>query len=441
MNEIDGILSEIKQNIRGTYRAIYHSSKFSAKILKDMFDAASKGKISKASVTEYENFLNHNEGRVRNASIPVREDRAELVKQLFDKELELESATKPKEIRQLKMELSAIRSSIPELKELDQREIEYYLFPKVKGDTNRIQISVAEKDLSKFYDWLQEHLETNLSSDDLTMSEFSVFTDNQYQFYKLPFEGEELESLVDEMRSFKLNPHLLQDLKEGDYEGWLAIPDADSGRTLSFLKAKGISYTKSNKQEYFRTSERNENEVLTEMLAADPGVEYTASSNSNYVAGLETDDSHNYAMYLTNENCERITIPGDYVKEGFAFSTMQEEYGPNGYFAVRRPETYGEDSQVILFDRNRVFQSNDKKDYDVFVYKNEAVPVIAPGEQPEQATLTRLAALEVSRQFEEAKKAAEKIDEMAKEAMERASGLMKDTAKDIIQDLSEQISL
>lgn len=441
MNEIDGILSEVKQNMRGTYRAIYHSGKFSLNLIKKMRDAAARGKISKSSVSEYEEFLSRNKGRVRNASIPVREDRAALIKQLFDKELELENATNPKEIRQLTAELAAIRNSIPELNELNQRNIEYYLFPKVKGDTARIQISIAEKDLSKFYDWLQEHLETNLSSDDLTMSEFLVFTDNQYQFYKLPFEGEELEGLVEEMRSFKLNPHLLQDLKEGDYEGWLAIPDADSGRTLSFLKAKGISYAKGSKNEYFRTSERSDDEVLTEMLVAEPETEYAASSNIDYVTSLEADDSHNYAMYLTNENCERITIPADYLKEGFAFDTMQEEYGSNGYFAVRRPETYGEDSEVILFDRNRVFLSNDKKNYDVFVYKNEAVPVITPGDQAEQAAFSRLAALEVYRQFEEAKKAAEKIDEMAKEAIEKASDLMKDTAKGILEDLSEQINL
>lgn len=441
MREIDGVLSEVKQSVRGSIRAIYRSSRFSARLLKKMMELRAKGRISQQSLTEYEEFLNRNHGRVRNASIPVREERADLIKQMFDKELALENATDRKEQARLKAELNAIKESIPELRELKKREIDFYLFPKVKGDTDRIQIAVAEKDLSKFYEWLQEHLVTNLSSD-LSMAEFSVFTDNQYQFYKVPFEGAELEELVEEMKSFKLNPFLLKDLKEGDYEGWLAIPDADSGRTLSYLKAKGIRYQKGSKSEYLQSSERSEDEVLKEILDNEPEAGFVPE-NTEYLSGLENDESHNYAMCVTNDNCMRITFPEDYVKEGFAFDAMQEEYGPNGFFAVRRPETYGPESEVLLFDRSRVFRSDDGANYEVFVYKNEGIPVVKPEGHAEHASCSYLAAVEVAEQYQKALDSAEQVNALANEAIEKtmAKAAEAEIANAVLEEAAGQIML
>ena len=86
MNEIDGIINELKQNIRGTYRAIYQGSRLSLKLFKYLHILSDQGKVSGRSVAEYETFLDRNQGKTRNVSIPVRKDRADLVKQLFDKE-------------------------------------------------------------------------------------------------------------------------------------------------------------------------------------------------------------------------------------------------------------------------------------------------------------------------------------------------------------------
>lgn len=443
MNEIDGIINELKQNIRGTYRAIYQGSRLSLKLFKYLHILSDQGKVSGRSVAEYETFLDRNQGKTRNVSIPVRKDRADLVKQLFDKELELEKATKRKDLRRIENEIQQIRSQIPELQELDRRRIDYYLVPKIDGEVERIQLAVAEKDLAKFNEWFAEHLQSNLSSPDLTMDEFQVFTDQQYEFYKIPFEGDRYKQIIEEMKSFKIGAFALQDLKEGDFESWVAIPDTDARRALSYLKAKGIHYQNASKNEYLATAERSDEEVIQELLsgAAETDLQIKPEPENSYAAALESDTSHSYAMYITNDNCQVITVSKEYAISGFPFDAMQEEYGPQGYLALRMPETYGDESQIVLFDRNRVFQTTDGKDYEICVYKNEGIRVIDPMQRDEKGEMRIVAAPKIASRYQEAFESQQRVEELVKAELEKASEKIAESVQNITQELTEGIHL
>ena len=443
MNEVDGIINELKQNIRGSYRAIYQGSKLSLKLFKKLHVLSEQGKVSGKSVAEYDSFLDRNHGKTRNVSIPVRKDRADLVKQLFDKELELEKATKHRDIRRIENEIRQIRSQIPELQELDRRGIDYYLIPKIDGEVERIQLSIAEKDLAKFNEWFAEHLQTNLSSPDLTMDEFQVFTDQQYEFYKIPFEGDRYNQIIEEMKAFKISAFALQDLKEGDFESWVAIPDTDARRALSYLKAKGIHYQNASKNEYLATAERSDEEIIQELLS---GAEETAfymdsETEEAYIAALESDTSYNYAVSMTNDNCQVITVSKEYAASGFPFDAMQEEYGPKGLFALRMPGTYGDESQIILFDRNRVYHTTDGKDYEICVYKNEGIRVIDPSQKEEKEAMRIVAAPKIVNSYEEAFEAQQRVEELVQAEIEKASEKIAESVQSITQELTEGISL
>lgn len=443
MNEIDGIINEIKQNIRGSYKAIYHGSRLSLKLYKSLHVLSGQGKVSGKSVAEYESFLDRNQGKTRNVSIPVRKDRADLVKQLFDKELELEKASKRKDINRIQNEIRQIRAEIPELQELDRRGIDYYLIPKIDGEVERIQLAIAEKDLAKFNEWFAEHLQTNLSSPDLTMDEFQVFTDQQYEFYKIPFEGDRYKQLIEEMKSFRIGAFALQDLKEGDFESWIAIPDTDARRALSYLKAKGISYQNGSKNEYLATAQRSDEETIVELLSGETETEFYMEPEIEdaYAAALESDTSYNYAMNMTNENCQVITVSKEYAVTGLPFDTMQEEYGPKGYFALRMPETYGDDSQIILFDRNRVFQTSDNQEYKIFVYKNEGIRVIDPSKDKEKDAMRIVAAPKIVDCYQEAFEAQQRVEELVQAEIEKASEKIAESVQEITKDIAKDITL
>lgn len=390
--EQDREINQVLMNIRGTTGSVISASLFSARItfqlLVFLMRLAKKGLVAAGFCDNFKKFMKDTEGKYTVYNIPVTADRAEKMKQMNGLELKLQNARNPKEKAELRREIKKLQEEIPELEQMQKLGIHHCMLPKLNGSEQTIQIAVAKESDQMFRNWFLNHLTTGLSGGEKSMEDINVFTEGNYTIFNMPFEGEELKTALEDFDVLGMNYACLPDLKVGDGNSQIAVPNADRGKLETWFtmwrdkqlregKEPGEMYAM-DQESYLATGSMEEKNYVAsaDQEYRDANAEFEAQAKEvPWSAVLQKENSEEYVRLLQDKNFEKITINRETLVENLAVSAKMEEMKRRGYFISRVPGTYNEMQETLILHVDQVFAADDGRTYLAFLPKNKEVMV------------------------------------------------------------------
>ncbi len=384
--EVDQILMNIRNTSGSIVSVSVISARLSLQLMIFLLRLAKKGFVAAGLADQFKNFVAKTEGNYTVYNIPLSADRIENLKQINELELKLQDTTNLVTKAKLRNEIKQLWKEIPELEQIEKLGINYCVLPKLNGSEQTIQVAVDKKNDQMFKNWFLNHLTSELSGGEKSMEELKVFTEGNYTIFNLPFEGEELEMALSDFKVLDMNYAIMPDLKVGDGNSQIAIPNADRGKLETWFtmwKDKQLREGKApeeigemyamNQESYMETASMEAGEYVAgaEQEYKDANAEFEAQSKDvPWEAKLQKENSEEYVRLLQDQNYERISINKETLVENIEKSAKAEEMKRNGYFISRIPGTYDENQQTLILPTDKVFTTDSGKTYVAFLPKN-----------------------------------------------------------------------
>lgn len=387
--EVDQVLMNVRNSAGSMISISLISARISYQLLVFLMRLAKKGMVAAGFADQFKNFTEKTEGNYTVYNIPLSANRIQNLKEINELELKVQNTNNPVVKSKLRNEIKQLRKEIPELEQIEKLGINHCVLPKLNGSEQTIQIAVDKKNDQMFKNWFLNHLTAELSGGKKSMEELKVFTEGNYTIFNLPFEGEEMESALSDFNILDMNYAIMPDLKVGDGNSQIAIPNADRGKIETWFtmwrdkqlregKEPGEMYAM-NQESYMETGNMEAGEYVAgaEQQYKDANAEFEAQSKEvPWAASMQKENSEEYVRLLKNQNYEKITINEETLVNNMEKSTKAEEMERNGYFISRVPGTYKENQQTLILPKDKVFTTDNEKTYVAFLPKNQKSMIV-----------------------------------------------------------------
>lgn len=427
--EEDREVDKILMNIRGTTGDIITASVLSAritfKVLVFLMRMAKKGLVAAGFVDGFKEFTKQTEGNFSVYNIPLTADKAEKMVQLNELELAMENEKNPLKKRSLQMEIKNLQKELPELEQLNKLGINCCVLPKLNGSTQTIQIAVAKESDQMFKNWFINHLTSSLAGGEKQLEDIKVFTEGNYSIFNLPFEGEEFKAACKDFDILGMNYSILPDLKIGDDNSQIVIPNADRSKLEMWFKMwkekqiadgrePGELYTME-QESYLNTATMNQYDYATQTdekyQAANEEFE-KQEEVTPWTADLAKENSEEYVRYASNPEYEKITINKETLVDNMVQSrTEASQMLGKGYFISRIPGTYGKNQETLILPAECVFKTDGEKTFIAFIPKSWTTKVATPDGHVEERSFDK-----VYEPYDQVKRGFKKVEDIQKKA-------------------------
>ena len=392
--ENDREASQVLMNVRNASGSIISASLMSTRLTLMLgiylMRLAKKGLIAAGLADAFKDFSKNAEGKFTVYNIPLSAEKAEKITKLNELELKLQNATKTKEKMDLRNEMKKLRSEIPELEQLKKLGISHCVLPKLNGSNQTIQLAVATKHDQLFKNWFLNHLTTNLSGGEKGMEDLKVFTEGNVSIFNLPFEGDDLKTALSDFNTLGINYNVLPDLKIGDGNSQIAIPNADRSKLEMWFKMWRDQQIRAGKdpsevgefyemtqESYANTSSVSQEDYVSnsEQKYQDANAEFEAKSTEVpwQTGGMQKENSEEFVRLMQDNTYEKITINKETLVKDLKASEKAKEMQKNGYFISRVPGTYGDREMTLILPENQVFRTDNDKTYIAFLPRNQSI--------------------------------------------------------------------
>lgn len=382
--EVDQVLMNVRSSTKEVISISLISARITFKLLVFLMRLAKKGLLAAGMVDGFKAFTVKTNGNYTVYNIPLTKERVEKLKQIGELELKLENTKNPITKAGIRNEIKKLQEEIPELEQLQKLGIEHCVLPKLNGSEQTIQVAVAKKDDQMFKNWFLNHLTQGLSGGEKNMEEIKVFTEGNYTIFNMPFEGEELQAALSDFDILGMNYALLPDLKVGDGNSQIVVPNADRGKLETWFtmwkdkqlregKEVGEMYAM-DQESYMATSSMEAGEYVAgaDQKYQEANAEFEAQSKEvPWTAALQKENSEEYVRLLQDKNYEKITINKETLVDSMVEPQKAEEMRRNGYFISRIPGTWEDKQQTLVLPVEQVFTTDDGKTYLAFLPKNK----------------------------------------------------------------------
>ena len=382
--DIDQVLMSIRNSSGTIMEVALFSANMSFRLLIYLMRLVKKGLVAASLGDRFKAFTKETGGKFTVYNIPISAERADKISRLNSIELKLQKERNPWKKRKLKRELKKLQGGLPELTQLKKLNIRHCVLPKLNGSMQTVQIAVSNRHDQMFKNWFLNHLTTGLSGGAKKMEDIRVFTEGNMSIYNLPFEGEEFEAALSDFEVLGMNYSVLPDLKVGDGNRQIAVPNADRSKLEAWFKMWKEKQLKEGK-------EVGELYTMDEDSYADTGCvetdEYIEGSEPEYKAAdaefeenseempwsgkLKMENSEEYMRYLQNDNYERITI----AQESFRFRIQRFFYAYMPYTEKYNSVDGQKEKSTLILSSECVFQTKEGKTYVAFIPKNKKIMV------------------------------------------------------------------
>lgn len=429
--EVDKILMNVRGTTGGIITASILSARITFKVLVFLLRMAKKGLVATGFADGFKKFTKQTEGNFSVYNIPLTADKAEKMVQLNELEIALENEKNPLKKRSLQMEIKNLQKELPELEQLNKLGINCCVLPKLNGSTQTIQIAVAKESDQMFKNWFLNHLTSSLTGGERQLEDIKVFTEGNYSIFNLPFEGEEFEAACKDFDILGMNYSVLPDLKIGDNNSQIVVPNADRSKLEMWFKMwkekkvgegsePGEMYTME-QESYLNTSTMSQYDYATQTdekyRAANEEFE-KQEKELPWTASLAKENSEEFVRYESNPEYEKITINKETLVDNMAQSQKEAQQMLNeGYFISRVPGTYGENQETLILPAECVFKTDEEKTFVAFIPKNKTTKVVAANGKVEERSFAS-----VYKPYDQVKRGFKMVEDIQKKApMQKAA--------------------
>lgn len=141
--DLEYTFMDIQRYSGGITHLLMASMQLQMKLLVFLYRMARKGLVSLKFATNYEKFLERSGGEHTIYNIPLSSRSAEKLKDNIDKitdlEAELENTKNPAHKTQIRKEIEKIKEDMPEIKQLQELNIDHCVLPKLNGLDNTMR--------------------------------------------------------------------------------------------------------------------------------------------------------------------------------------------------------------------------------------------------------------------------------------------------------------
>lgn len=429
--EVDKILMNVRGTTGGIITASILSARITFKVLVFLLRMAKKGLVATGFADGFKEFTKQTEGNFSVYNIPLTADKAEKMVQLNELEIVLENEKNPLKKRSLQMEIKNLQKELPELEQLNKLGINCCVLPKLNGSTQTIQIAVAKESDQMFKNWFLNHLTSSLTGGERQLEDIKVFTEGNYSIFNLPFEGEEFEAACKDFDILGMNYSVLPDLKIGDNNSQIVVPNADRSKLEMWFKMwkekkvgegnePGEMYTME-QESYLNTATMSQYDYATQTdekyRAANEEFE-KQEKELPWTASLAKENSEEFVRYESNPEYEKITINKETLVDNMAQSQKEAQQMLNeGYFISRVPGTYGENQETLILPAECVFKTDEEKTFVAFIPKNKTTKVVAANGKVEERSFAS-----VYKPYDQVKRGFKMVEDIQKKApMQKAA--------------------
>lgn len=389
--EVDQVLMNVRNSAGSVVAVSLISARLSLKLLVFLMRLAKKGLLAAGLLDSFKSFTKLTEGKYTVYNIPLsKEGTAGLVK-MNQLELELQNEKNPVRKTKLRNDIKKLKNEIPELEQLKELKICHCVLPKLNGSELTVQVAVAQNSDQLFKNWFLNHLTTELSGGEKSVEEIKVLTEGNYAIYNLPFEGEDLAEALSDFDTLGINYAVLPDLKVGDGNSQLAIPNADRSKLETWFRIWKDKQLKDGRnpdeigemyvmdqESYIRTGSMTADDYVTssDPVYQEANAEFEAQSQGvPWTPTLDQENSEAYVRLLNDRNYEKISINHETLVDNMEISQKADLMRKHGYFISRIPGTYKDTQQTLILPNSDVFVGDDGKTYIAFLPKNGKIMV------------------------------------------------------------------
>lgn len=381
--EFDQVMMNVQRYGGGVLMLTVLSARLSFKLLTYILRLAKKGLVSAGIADRFKDFSKKTEGSFTVYNIPLTKERAEDMQKLHDLELTLEKVTNPIKKSRIRNEIKSLQKNIPEIEQLERLQIKHCVLPKLNGSSQTIQVAIGKSDDQVFKNWFINHLTAELRGGEMNMEELRVFTEGNYTIFNLPVEGEDFQEILPDFNILDINYSVMPDLKVGDNNTQIAIPNADRNKFEVWTKMWRAKQIKDGKEpgEIYQMSQEsymNTGSVSAASYINGSDQKYQEANkefeqNSTQVlwtAKLGKENSEEYVRLLQDDNYEKITINHETLVNNLEINEATEKMAQSGYFISRVPGTYKAGQQTLILPADHVFVTDEGATYIGFLPKN-----------------------------------------------------------------------
>lgn len=389
--EVDRVMMNVKNSAGSIVAVSLISVRFGMKLLIYLMRLAKKGLLAAGLADNFKAFAARTEGKYTVYNIPLSGEKAACLAKVNQLELKLQEEKNPLKKAGLRSDIKKLEAEMPELMQLKELRISHCVLPKLNGSELTIQVAVEKKDDQLFKNWFLNHLTTELSGGEKNVEEIRVLTEGNYAIYNVPFEGEELSAALPDFDTLGINYAILPDLKVGDGNSQLAIPNADRSKLETWFKIWKDKQLKDGKDpetiremyvmdqnSYMDTGSVDEDEYIasSEPVYQEANAEFEAQAKEvPWTAGLDRENTEAYVKLLNNKDYERISINKESLVDQMEVSAKADLMKKHGYFISRVPGTYGENQKTLILPASQVFVGDEGKTYIAFLSKKDKIMV------------------------------------------------------------------
>ena len=390
--EVDQVLMNIRNSAGSVVAVSLISARLSLKLLVFLMRLAKKGLLAAGLLDSFKSFTKLTEGKYTVYNIPLsKENAVSLVKM---NQLELQNEKNPVRKTKLRNDIKKLKNEIPELEQLKELKISHCVLPKLNGSELTMQVAVAQKDDQLFKNWFLNHLTTELSGGEKGMEEIKVLTEGNYAIYNLPFEGEELAEALPDFDTLGINYAVLPDLKVGDGNSQLAVPNADRSKLETWFRIWKDKQLKDGRdpgeigemyvmdqESYMSTGTMTADDYVTssDPVYKEANAEFEAQSQEvPWTPALDQENSEAYVRLLNDNNYEKISINRETLVDNMQVSQKADLMRKHGYFISRIPGTYKDTQETLILPDSQVFMGDNGQTYIAFLPKNGKIMVADP---------------------------------------------------------------
>lgn len=420
--EFEQVLMNVRNTSGGISSAIMLSARMSMLLVVFIMRMVKKGLIAASYADNIKSFAQMTEGKYQIYNIPLSEDRAQYMMRLNEIELHLQQEKNPIKRRTLEKEKKKLKEKLPEIEQLKKLDVKHCVLPKLNGSERTIQIAVSADSEPLFKGWFINHLTSELSGGEKELEDIKNFTEGNYSIFNVPFEGEELKEVFPDFDTLGINYAVLPDLKVGDNNSQLVIPNTDRNKLEMWFKMWKEKQLRNGEQpgeiyemdenSYMNTGTLGEEEYIG---AADPKFQEANmqfEQNEKEIPGIPAigkENSEEFIRLSQDNNYKKITINNDTLVENVVLSEREKVLSKQGFFISRIPGTYGEKQMTLILPKSQVFKTDEGKTFIAFIPKNKGSMVAsAKGEVKE------LSFDDVMNAYDPVKRGFRKVEEMMK---------------------------
>lgn len=382
--EVDHVLMSVRNNLGGVIMVSSITAQMSFRLLVYLLRLAKKGLLAAKSADNFKTFTKLSEGNFTVYNIPLSQEKAIRVRWINKLELQLQEEKNPIQREKIKKSIKGLEKEIPELEQLRKLNIEHCVLPKLNGSDQTIQVAVAKKNDQTFKNWFINHLISSLGGGEKTLEDLKVFTEGNYTIFNFPFEGEELNAVLLDFDTIGINYAVLPDLKVGDGNSQVAVPNADRSKLevwIRMWKEKQIREGKNlkeiyamNQESYVNTAAAETDDYIRGSDTQYQEVQKEFEENSKetpWTASLKRVNSEDYVKLDQDANYEKISINRETLHTNMNISDKVAEMDAKGYFISRIPGTYDVKQKTLIIPKTRVFTTDTDQTFLAFLPKNE----------------------------------------------------------------------